>query len=280
MVVLRRSYKYADIKIMDKLLIQLTIIVATFFGTWWSLQQIDWMQTLQVEKIGKSTEEKLGKLYWDVFKRMEDEEKNEKIIAPVDSLLYKICTHNGINYDQIKLHIVNKDEINAFALPDHHLVLYTGLIRDCKNEAELCGVLAHELAHMENGHIMEKLVKEIGLSMVISMTAGKGNPDMIHQAVKIMSSTAYDRSLESEADLTGVDYLINANIDPEAFAGFLYRMSEREEDLPREIFWLTTHPGSEERTKAIINYIAGKHYQKEMILDSLQWEGLKSILHF
>src|SRR5688572_11563874 len=134
MVVLPRSYKHADTKMMGKLLIQLTIMVVAFFAIWWSLHQIDWMQTLQVEKIGKFTEEKLGKLYWDVFKRMEDEENNEKIIASVDSLLYKICTHNGIDHDQIKLQIVNKDEINAFALPNHHLVLFTGLIRDCKNE--------------------------------------------------------------------------------------------------------------------------------------------------
>ena len=261
---------------MGKLFIQLMIMVASFFAIWWGISKIDWMTTLNVKEVGESTEEKLGKLYWEIFKRMEDEETDKKIMDPVDSLLQHLCKQNDIDHSKLKLHIIRKDDINAFALPDHHLVLFTGLIEDCENEAELCGVIAHELAHMENGHIMKKLVKEIGLSMLISMTTGKGNPEVIQQAVKVLSSTAYDRNLETDADITGVDYLIKANIDPESFANFLYRMSSGEKDLPDKIFWITTHPGSEIRTKAILEYIAGKEFEKHMILDSAKWTALKN----
>lgn len=263
---------------MGKLLVQLIIMIMAFFVMWWGFSKIDWMTTLKVEEVGKSTEEKLGKLYWEIFKRMEEEETDEKIMDPVDSLLHHLCEQNGIDHNKIKLHIVRKDDINAFALPDGHLVLFTGLIEDCENEAELCGVIAHELAHMQNGHIMKKLVKEIGLSMLISMTTGKGNPEMIQQAVKVLSSTAYDRSLESDADITGVDYLINANIDPEPFANFLFRMSADEKDLPQQLFWISTHPGSENRTRTILDYIAQRDFETQMVLDSAQWGSLKQTL--
>lgn len=263
---------------MGKLFMQLMMMVMTFLVMWWGLSKIDWMTTLHVEEVGKSTEEKLGKLYWEIFKKMEDEETDEKIMDPVDSLLTHLCEQNGIDHDKIKLHIIRKDDINAFALPDGHLVLFTGLIEDCENEAELCGVMAHELAHMQNGHIMKKLVKEIGLSMLISMTTGKGNPEMIQQAVKVLSSTAYDRSLESDADITGVDYLINAHIDPEPFANFLFRMSAGEKDLPQQLFWITTHPGAEDRTRTILDYVGQREYQKQMVLDSVQWIDLKQAI--
>ncbi|MBK9983071.1 MAG: M48 family metallopeptidase [Saprospiraceae bacterium] len=259
---------------MEKLFLKLFIIVAIFFATLWCLRQVDWMTLFNVKKISQSTEEKLGELYWDIYRKMEHETEDKKITVPIDSLLTRICMKNEIDRAKVKLHIIRKDDINAFALPDHHLVLFTGLIEDCENEAELCGVIAHEMAHMENGHIMKKLIKEVGLSILISMTSGNASQDIAQNAIKVLSSTAYDRNLESDADITGADYLMKADIDPEAFAGFLYRMSSREKDYPKQLFWISTHPGSEERTKAIINYISDKNYQKKMVLDSTQWAQL------
>lgn len=259
---------------MEKLLLKLIIIISSFFATWWCLRQVDWMTLFNVEEISQTTEQKLGEMYWDIYKKIEHETEDKKITIPIDSLLTRICVKNDIDRGKYKLHIIRKDDINAFALPDHHLVIFSGLIEDCENEAELCGVIAHEMAHMEKGHIMKKLIKEVGLSMLISMTGGKSNQEITQNAIRILSSTAYDRNLESDADLTGADYLIRADIDPEAFAGFLYRMSSKEKDYPKQIFWISTHPGSEERTKAIINYIADKDYQKKMILDSVQWAQL------
>lgn len=239
---------------------------------------IDWMTVLQVKELGDTTEEKLGKLYWDLFKTMEKEEDRSEVTSPVDTILTHLCRANDIDRSRIKLHIVDSDNVNAFALPDYHMVVFTGLIDDCETESELAGVIAHELAHMESGHIMKKLVKEIGLSVLISMTSGKGSPELIREAVRILSSTAYDRSLESEADMTGVDYMIKAEMDPEGLASFLYRMSAAEKDLPRQLFWITTHPGSEERMKTILNYIEGQRFEVKPVLDSVQWFSMQTSL--
>jgi predicted Zn-dependent protease len=260
---------------MANLFLKLVLLAGGFLVTWGLLRQLDWMNILNVQEVGDSTEQRLGKLYWDIFSKMEEEESRTEVTGPVDSLLTQLCTSNGISREKIKLHLIRKDDINAFALPDYHLVVFTGLIDDCENEAELAGVIAHELAHMEQGHIMKKLIKEIGLSMLISMTSGSGSPDVIREALRILSSTAYDRTLETEADISGVDYLIKAGINPEGLASFLFRMSSGEKDLPRQIFWITTHPGSEERSKAIIQYIEGRSYTTEFVLDSLEWEMMQ-----
>lgn len=261
-----------------KLFLQGCILIASFFAVWIGLRQMDWVSILHIKEISQSTEEKLGDLYWDIYHKIEEEETSKSIIGPVDSLLNHIAEANGIDVKTIKLHVIKKDQVNAFALPDHHLVLFTDLILDCENEAELCGVMAHELAHMEKGHIMKKLVKEIGLSMLIAMTSGKGSPETIQYAVRLLSSTAYDRTLESEADMTAVDYLVKANIDPEPFADFLFRMSAREGDLPMQISWISTHPDSEERAKAIIEHLKDINFEKKTVLDSTQWISLKENL--
>lgn len=263
---------------MLKPILQFILIAVSFLGIWFGLSRIDWMTLFQVEQASKNLEEKLGELSWDLFKNLNKEISDTKIISPVDSLLTRICERNDIDRDRIKLHLVDKDEVNAFALPDHHMVVYSGLIEDCENEAELCGIIAHELAHLEKGHIMQKLVKEIGLSVLISMTSGNGNPEIIRQAVKVLTSSAYDRRLESEADLVGAEYLINAGINPEAFAEFMFRMSAQERNLPDQLYWISTHPGSEDRTAAILDYIKDREVDTEMVLDSTTWITLKEDL--
>ena len=263
---------------MSRLVLQFVILIGTFFGTWFAFRQFDWMSILQVEKVEESIEAKLGDLYWDLFKQMEEEETDESIINPVDTLLTTLCLRNHIDRDKIKLHIIDKDEINAFALPDHHMVIFTGLIDDCLDESELTGVIAHELAHMENGHIMRKLVKEIGLSVLVSMAAGNAGPEIMQEAVRVLSSTAYDRNLERDADQTGVTYLIQTGVNPEGFANFLFRISETEKELPKQIFWLATHPGSEERARNIISQIEGMTFEHQQILTDQQWDQLKERL--
>lgn len=260
---------------MKKILIEFLLSVALIAAVWFGLSRVDWMNLLNIEKTTEATEEKIGDLFWKMLKNTEREISTDSIVAQVDSMLTKICKANSIERSSVKLHILLKDEINAFALPNHHLVIYSGLISSCENEAELCGVIGHELAHMEKNHVMNKLVKEIGLSVLISMSTGNGNADVIKEAIRQLSSTAYDRKLETEADLTAVEYLEKAEIDPEPFANFLYRLADDTKQLPRQIYWISTHPESKERAEEIINNIKNKDYPPSEKIDSLRFEQLK-----
>ncbi len=260
---------------MKKILIELVLAVAMMVAVWFGLSQVDWMKLLNIEQTTQNTEEKIGDLFWEMLKSSETEISSDSIVAPVDSMLTRICTANTIDRKKVKLHLLRKDEINAFALPNNHLVIYSGLIAACENEAELYGVIGHELAHVEKNHVMNKLIKEVGLSVLISMTTGNGNADVIKEAIKHLSSTAYDRSLETEADLTAADYLIKTGINPEHFANFLYRLADETKHLPSQIYWISTHPESKERAGEIIKHIKGKSFPKAEAKDSLRFEGLK-----
>src|SRR5688572_15007542 len=143
-----------------KVLFQFAVIAALFFVLWFSLSKVNWVSVFKIEQAKKASEEKLGDMIWELIGKSEKEIKGKKAVMPLDSIVSKICTSNDIDRSLIKLHIIKSDEINAFALPNNHLVVYSGLILASENEAELSGVLSHEIAHMELNHVMKKLVKE------------------------------------------------------------------------------------------------------------------------
>lgn len=259
---------------MKKVLIEFVVIVFILLTGWFLLSQIDWMTVFKVERVSRHMEEKIGNMFVDMLEKTETEVKSPSVVSPIDSLVTRICENNHIKKQQIKIHIIEKNEVNAFALPNHHIVVYTGLIEACKNESEFCGVLCHELAHLQKKHVMNKLIKDVGLSVIVSMAKGNGDGAIIKKTFQQLSSTAYDRKLESEADLTAVDYLINADIDPVPFADFLYRLGE-DEKLPSQLYWISTHPESKERSQCIRDHIKNRTVSKIPILNESRWTWIK-----
>jgi len=263
---------------MRKTIIQGLITIMLFFSTWFVLTQIDWVSVFRVQKVTEKTEEKLGELFWEIFQKSEKEDKNPFVVNSVDSIVTKICSANKIDRKFIKVHILDKEDINAFALPNGHLIVYSGLIINSDNQEELSGVISHEIAHIQLNHVMKKLVKEIGLSVLISMTTGKGGSEIIKETAKMLSSSAFDRGLEKEADIKAVDYLINARVNPEPFANFLYKLSDMENETTKYLTWISTHPDSKERAKNIIEYSRDKKVTFEAILTNDTWDKLKEKL--
>jgi beta-barrel assembly-enhancing protease len=273
MVVCGRDCKFNLQDFMKKILAEFFLFAGLLFATWYGLSKIDWMRVFKIDQVTTDMEGKIGDLFWESLKKTEFEITAESVISPVDSILNRICGQNNIDRARIKLHVLQKDEVNAFALPNNHIVVYSGLIKSCENQEEFCGVICHELAHIEKGHVMRKLVREIGFSVMISISTGNGNGEVIKKSIKQLSSTAYDRNLENEADQAAVDYLLKANIDPAPLASFLYRQSK--EDLPEQLYWVSTHPDSRQRAEKIKAYIQNKTLVKITVLSDSQWASLQ-----
>lgn len=260
---------------MKKIIFQFVVLVVLFFGLWFLLSNINWMSAFKIEKLTDDTEIKMGKAVWDLYKKTEKENKDEKAVKALDSIVNRICSKNNINREIIKIHIIIKDDINAFAMPGGHLVVYSGLITACDNPDELAGVLAHEISHIELDHVMKKLIKEVGLSVLISMTSGNGGGETIKQVSKILSSSAFDRKLEREADISAVEYMINSKINPEPLAEFLYKLAENKEDESTYEGWLSTHPDSKKRAEYILEYSKDKIKNPQPVLSEIGWKILK-----
>lgn len=263
---------------MKKTITQGLITITFFLSVWFVFAQINWMSVFKVEKITNKTEEKLGNLFWDIIKESDKKITQPIIVNSVDAIVNTICIANDIDSDFIKVHILENQEVNAFALPNGHLILYTGLLTNSDSPEELSGVIAHEIAHIELKHVTKKLVKEVGLSALISMATGNKGAVIIRETAGKLSSLAFDRSMEKEADIKAVDYLIKAKINPEPFADFLYKLSDLENQATQHLNWLSTHPASKDRARYVINYSTDKKNVYQEVLTEQNWKELKDQL--
>jgi predicted Zn-dependent protease len=231
---------------MKKLFIQSTISVVVLLSFYITLRSMDWMTIFKVKQSIQKTEEKIGALVWDYYLIDKTEITSDTVVKKVDSVFRQLCITNKIDQHSIQLHVVESDEINAFSLPGNQIVVNKALIDSCNDNDQLASVLAHELAHLELNHITKKLIKEFGLAILITSSGSGEISGVIKEISKLLSSTAYDRQNEKEADLQAVQYLQNASIDPYSLIAFLKKIETK------EISWVSTHPNTDER----ISYIS------------------------
>lgn len=235
---------------MKKLFFLLLFIVIAFGGCYYVYSKINWSGLFGVKKITENLDEQLGDVFWKSYSAEMVEVKDRKIVEPIQQMVSNICSDNNIASSSINVHVVENKEINAFAMPGRHLVVHTGLIDFADHQEEIAGVIAHEIAHIESGHVVKKLGKEIGLSILMNLTLGDIGGEVVRNALSTITSTAYDRSLEKEADLKAVDYMVAAKMNPTYLASFLEKLDQQAQ-TPEVLQWVSTHPDSKERVRYI-----------------------------
>ncbi len=260
---------------MMKTLLKGLAIATSYFLVWYVFSLVNWVSLFQIERISDETEKKLGDLFWESIKQTETVIKDKEVVNSVDSIINRICEGSEIERKNIQVHLIKSADVNAFALPAGHLVVLSGLIKDAESPEALAGVLAHEIAHIERKHVSKKLVKELGITALAGMASGGAGGEVIKQAVKTLSSSAFDRKMEKEADLKAVDYMVNAEIDPLPFAALMDQFAEDQPELLSDLSWLSTHPDSKERAVYIREYAEKKDYSTKSLLMPSTWEDLQ-----
>ncbi|HWV36917.1 MAG TPA: M48 family metallopeptidase [Vulgatibacter sp.] len=167
----------------------------------------------------------------------------------------RIVKTSGDRRDGIRYSFTVIDEpgaINAFALPGGHIYVYSGLILAARNEAELSGVLAHEVGHVTSRHAAQALGTAYGLQALSAIALGK-NPGALQQLAAGIAAQGYmarhSRDAEREADAKGLQYLTKAGYDPRAMPRFfeeLVKISGRSNAVAE---FFASHPNPRERVK-------------------------------
>ena len=262
---------------MAKIIVHFIVLAVLFFGIWFLLGSIDYLKHFRVEELTTETERNLGDLILNELQKGSGELESDTVYSFVNGIKKRLCKANGINDSSITLHIPVREEVNAIALPDRRLVVYTGMIRYCRSPEELSGVLAHEIGHIEHGHIIKSLRKEVGLSMLAALAGGEANGEIARETARLLSSTAFDRQLENDADAFAVHMMAKAEIDPEAFADVIFRLSQEKNDVPKRFEWISTHPNSQDRCVEILKLRKQETYHSSPLADSAAWAYYKKI---
>jgi predicted Zn-dependent protease len=151
--------------------------------------------------------------------------------------------------------VVDTEEVNAFALPGGFFFVNSGLILKADSEAELAGVMSHEIAHVAARHGTRQATRgEIAqLATIPLIFMGGWTGYGIQQAAGIaipIGFLSFSRGFESEADMLGLQYMYKSGYDPEAFVDFFEKIQSMEKKKPgtmSKVF--STHPMTEDRIR-------------------------------
>jgi beta-barrel assembly-enhancing protease len=151
--------------------------------------------------------------------------------------------------------VLDNDEVNAFALPGGYFYVDSGLILAADNEAELAGVMAHEIAHVAARHATKNMTRAQIWNMAAVPLIFVGGP--VAYAISEVAGLAvplgflkFSRDAEREADMLGLQYDYASGYDPEAFVQFFEKLNveKKKQSLVAKAF--ATHPMNADRIEA------------------------------
>ena len=181
--------------------------------------------------------------------------------------------------------VIDSDEVNAFALPGGFFFVNKGLILAADNEAELAGVMAHEIAHVAARHAMENQGKGTFINYASLAGIIFGGPiisQVLYNGGGIMSALAglkFTRGAETEADSLGVQYLYASGYDPQAMSTMFEKLASKNKKKAGTIQKLfSTHPQSLDRRDASMALVARFPEKEEYVISTSEFQRVKAHL--
>lgn len=181
--------------------------------------------------------------------------------------------------------VIDDDEVNAFALPGGFFYVDSGLILATDNEAQLAGVMAHEIAHVAARHATKNATRMQILNVASIPLIFFGGPAgyAVRQIAALavpMSFLKFSRDAEREADLLGLEYSYAAGYDPAEFVHFFETLRTRQKNRSSFVARaFASHPMNEERViraqKTIVGLLPAKD---EYILSTSEFDEIKARL--
>ncbi len=181
--------------------------------------------------------------------------------------------------------VIDSDEINAFALPGGFFYVNKGLVLAADNEAELAGVMAHEIAHVAARHAVENQTKGTLLEYLAlggSIFLG-GIPGLIYQNTAGLGLLGifmkFSRGAEEEADKLGVQYMYAAGYDPTAMATMFEKLEAKNKKKPGFISRaFATHPAPPDRRASSLALAARFPENEEYVISTSEFQRVKGRL--
>lgn len=220
---------------------------------------------------------------------MEVEQQSKMVEDPVINEYVNRVGQNVVLHSDAKIpftiKVIDSDEVNAFALPGGYFFVNKGLILAADNEAELAGVMAHEIAHVAARHAMENQGKGqlINWGSLAGIIFGGAVVSTVLQNAggfgELLAGLKFTRGAEEEADRLGVQYLYAAGYDPTAMATMFEKLASQNKKKPgafKKLF--TTHPQATDRRDASMALVGRFPEREEYVISTSEFQRVKGRL--
>ncbi len=207
------------------------------------------------------TEIRMGKSY---AMQLEKSVKfvNDPVVVEYVNRIAQNLVKNSDAKVPFTIKVIDSDEVNAMALPGGFMYVNSGLILTADDEAEMAGVIAHEIGHVAAHHAVREQTRmnyaQLGTIPLIFIGGWTGYG--IYEAAQIgipLTFLSFSRGFESQADFLGVQYMYRAGYDPQAFVTIFEKLENLEKTKPHLISKaFSSHPQTPDRIEATQKEIA------------------------
>jgi len=211
---------------------------------------------------------------------------NDPVISEYVNRVGQNLVRNSDAKVPFTIKVIDSEDVNAFALPGGFFFVNSGLILKADNEAELAGVMSHEIAHVAARHGTRQATRgEIAnLATIPLIFLGGWTGYGIRQAYSVLVPVGYlqfSRGFESEADMLGLQYMYKSGYDPTAFVDFFEKIQTLEKRKPgtmAKVF--STHPMTADRIKSAQKNIEQMLKEKpEYVVTTSEFNDVKGRLY-
>jgi len=204
----------------------------------------------------------LGRKYApEVEKQMGGRIPDQGLQDYIDRVGQKIIRANYTRNFEYHFVALNHNSVNALALPGGYVYITKGMLEKLTTEAQLAAILSHEVVHIVARDVSAAISRDIGIEIALSAATSKKTSggilmatDITHQIVGLK----FSRRDEKDADLGGLDYMVQAGYNPNAMAEVMQMLQNQQTTRPIEFF--STHPNPENRVGYITERIQTRYY--------------------
>lgn len=190
----------------------------------------------------------------------------ERLLGEIENLPY-----------DVEILILHSELVNAFAFPGGLIVVFTGLIKQLEAPEEMAAVLAHELGHVVHRDALNQLIRQIGLSTILSLAGGREADLIIQRIIQEVVNIRFSRSVEEKADDYALHLLSKAEIDPVHLANALEHLKkESNKQLEKILKYIDSHPELDSRIQRAREFSG--HLKARFTPINIDWNLLKEAL--
>lgn len=217
------------------------------------------MADTMANNLPKAYEEQLGQASYDQFASMNT--VDTAMTATMQQFVQQIKLPDDSYTPQVV--VIKGDVVNAFALPGGRIVIYDKMIREMDSANELAALYGHEYSHVRYRHGLRSMSRKLAGGLLLSVVFGdvSGVSAVFLENADAFRNLAYQRDMEREADLGGLEVLAQNGIDPKGMLGLFQTLeAEAGQEADASSEFMSTHPLVKTRIAYIEEEIAQKKY--------------------